>query len=89
MINLLINMDLPKKTIVRKNITDKMLENGINVRTAGKTTNARSGPESGISFIGIPDKCDIWPIKLKMTNEARKPHKIVNSGTTTEVYLTS
>lgn len=35
---------------------DRILEKGISVRTAGNTTNARSGPERGILFIGIPDK---------------------------------
>jgi len=33
---------------VRKNVIERIFENGMSVRTAGKTTNARSGPARGI-----------------------------------------
>jgi len=40
-------------------MTERMFENGMNVSTAGKTTNARSGPASGISLMGIPERVEI------------------------------
>lgn len=52
----------------------------MSVRTAGKTTNVRSGPASGSSAIGIPAFIDIYPMKLKTTIDERNPHNTVREG---------
>lgn len=74
---------------MRKKITDNKLEKGIFVRTAGNTMNARSGPLRGISAIGIFVMTDIYPIKLKITIDARNPQRTVKIGIITEDFLIS
>lgn len=80
---------LPKKTIVRKNIIDSKLEKGMTVSTAGKTIKARSGPASGMLEIGMFTRFDMYPMKLKMTSDARIPQEAVSSGMITADRLIS
>lgn len=74
---------------MRKKIIERILEKGISARTAGKTTNARSGPARGISDIYTPESVETYPIKLKMVKEAKKPQATVNKGIIMDVCLTS
>ena len=64
---------------------ESKLEKGIVVKIAGKTMKARSGPLRGIASILVFVNTDIWPIKEKITNAARRPHNTVNKEITYEL----
>lgn len=68
---------------------DSRFEKGMRVRTAGKTTKARSGPARGISEMGIPVFTDIYPMKLNTTIDERNPHITVSEGITIDDLITS